>query len=54
MNNDSEDIETKQERREKRTYKKRESMVKHSKNLARVYGNAILKRLRGKKNRKQS
>jgi len=52
MNNDSEDIETKQERREKRTIKKKESMVKHSKNLAKVYGNAILKRLRSKKSEK--
>ena len=52
MNNDSEDIETKQERREKRIEKKKESMLKHSKNLAKVYGNAILKRLRGRKSGK--
>ena len=52
MNNDSEDIETKQERREKRIEKKKESMLKHSKNLAKVYGNAILKRLRSKKSGK--
>jgi hypothetical protein len=42
-----EDIETKQERREKKLKKKRERMSKHGKNLARVYMDAILKRLRG-------
>jgi hypothetical protein len=41
------DIETKQERREKKLKKKRERMSKHGKNLARVYMDAILKRLRG-------
>jgi hypothetical protein len=40
-----EDIETKQERREKKRKKKRERMAKHGKNLARVYMDAILKRL---------
>jgi hypothetical protein len=45
-----EDIETKQERREKKLKKKRERMSKHGKNLARVYMDAIMKRLRrGKK-----
>lgn len=44
----NEHIETKQERREKKIKKKRERMPKHSKNLARVYMDAILKRLRGK------
>ena len=48
----NEDIETRQERREKRAEKKKESMFKHSKNLAKIYGNAILKRLRGKKSSK--
>ena len=41
-------IETKQERREKKLKKKRERILKHSKNLARIYMDAILKRLRGK------
>ena len=40
--------ETKQERREKKLRKKREQMQKHSKNLATIYKDAILKRLRGK------
>ena len=44
--------ETRQERREKRTVKKKESILKHGKNLAKVYGDAILKRLRGKKGEK--
>ncbi len=42
------EIETKQERREKKLKKKRERMAKHGKNLARVYMDAIMKRLRGK------
>jgi hypothetical protein len=42
------EIETKQERREKKLKKKRERIPKHGKNLARVYMDAILKRLRGK------
>jgi transposase-like protein len=41
-----EEIETKQERREKKLKKKQERMPKHGKNLARVYMDAILKRLR--------
>ncbi len=41
-------IETKQERREKKLKKKRERMPTHGKNLAKVYVDAILKRLRGK------
>jgi hypothetical protein len=40
------EIETKQERRERKLKKKREKMPKHGKNLARVYMDAILKRLR--------
>lgn len=51
MSNDNEDAETRQERREKRAEKKKESMLKHGKNLATLYRDAILKRLRGKKNR---
>jgi len=41
-------VETRQERREKKLRKKQERMPKHGKNLARVYMDAILKRLRGK------
>lgn len=40
--------QTRQERREKRRRKKRERMPKHGKSLARVYRDAVLKRLRGK------
>jgi len=40
---------TKQERRQEKLRKKREQMKKSGKNLARVYMDAILKRLRGKK-----
>ena len=43
MNNE---IETKQERREKKLKKKKERMPKHGKSLARTYIDAILKRLR--------
>jgi len=43
------EIETRQERRERRLKKKRERMPKHGKNLARVYMDAILKRLRGRR-----
>jgi len=39
------DLDTKQERREKKRKKKQERMSKHGKNLARVYMDAILKRL---------
>jgi len=47
MNN--EHTETKQQRREKKLKKKRERMPKHGKNLARVYFEAVIKRLRGKR-----
>ena len=40
--------ETRQERREKKRRKKREQIPKHSKNLARIYRDAILKRLKMK------
>ena len=40
--------ETRQEQREKRQRRKRERMPKHGKSLARVYRDAVLKRLRGK------
>ena len=46
MNN--EDMETRQERRQKKLDKKKYRMTKHSKNLARVYMDAILKRLKSK------
>jgi hypothetical protein len=43
------EVETKQERREKKLKRKRERIPKHGKNLARIYMDAILKRLgRGK------
>jgi len=40
--------ETRQERRAKKLRKRRERVKKHGKNLARIYMEAILKRLRGK------
>jgi hypothetical protein len=43
-----EKIETRQERREKKLKKKRERMAKHGKNIAKIYMDAIIKRLRGK------
>ncbi len=48
MNNKGSETETRQERREKKLKKKQERIPKHSKNLARVYMEAILKRLRRK------
>ena len=41
-----EDKTTKQERREKKQRKDRERIPKHGKSLARVYRDAVLKRLR--------
>ena len=41
-------IETRQERREKKLKKKRERMPKHGKNLAKIYFDALMKRLRRK------
>jgi hypothetical protein len=46
MDNESKDAETRQERREKKLRKKHERMPKHGKNLARIYVDAVLKRLR--------
>ena len=46
MNEDN--AETRQQRRERKLKKKRERMPKHGKNLARIYVEAVLKRLRGK------
>jgi len=48
VNNEFRKIETKQERREKKLKKKQERMRKHGRNLARIYIDAILKRLRRK------
>ncbi|MFH1169061.1 MAG: hypothetical protein V1691_00065 [Chloroflexota bacterium] len=42
------DAETRQERREKKLRRKRERMPKHSKNLAKVYLDAVMKRLKHK------
>ena len=42
------EIPTRQERREAKLRKKRERIPKHGKNLARVYIDAIIKRLKGK------
>ena len=44
--NNKQDIETRQERREKKLKKKQERMPKHGKNLAKIYMDAILKRLK--------
>ena len=38
--------ETRQERREKKLQKKREQVKKHGKNLAQIYKDAIIKRLK--------
>ena len=47
MNNEP-DIETKQERREKKLKKKRERIQQHGKNLAKVYMDTVMKKLRGR------
>ena len=41
-------IGTRQERREQKLRKKRERVPKHGKNLARIYVDAVMKRLRGR------
>ena len=46
MSNKSRDTETRQERREKKLKKKQERMPKHGKNLAKIYMDAIMKRLK--------
>ena len=46
MNDKLSDMETRQERRERKLKKKRERIPKHGKNLARIYMEAILKRLK--------
>ncbi len=47
-----EKIETRQERREKRLKKKREKIPKHGRNLAKIYMDAILKRLKRQRSNK--
>jgi len=49
MNNKGSETETRQERRERRLEKKREKMRKHGRSLARIYMEAILKRLKRRK-----
>jgi hypothetical protein len=44
----NEPLETRQERRDKKLKKKRERMAKHGKNLAKIYMDAVMKRLRRK------
>ncbi|MFC2019658.1 hypothetical protein ACFLU4_06915 [Chloroflexota bacterium] len=48
----SNEIETRQERRERRLKKERERIAKHGRNLAKIYQDAIRKRLRGTRPRK--
>lgn len=40
--------ETRQERREKKLRKQREKMPQHGKNLAKIYKNSILKKIKKK------
>ncbi|MFA5367173.1 MAG: hypothetical protein WC333_04785 [Dehalococcoidia bacterium] len=44
----SDEIETRQERREKKLKKKRERMPQHGRTLGKVYRDAVMKRLRKK------
>ncbi|HEY92268.1 MAG TPA: hypothetical protein G4O17_00790 [Dehalococcoidia bacterium] len=44
--NNKQDMDTRQERREKKLRKKRERIPKHGRSLVRIYKDAILKRLR--------
>jgi len=46
VNDKPKEIETRQERRERKLQKKRERIPKHGKNLARIYMDAILKRFK--------
>jgi hypothetical protein len=52
MEDSNPDIAPRQERREKKIRKKRERIQKHGKNLARVYMDAILKRLKRRRSEK--
>jgi len=47
------EVETRQERREKKLQKKRERIAKHGKSLARIYMDAIMKRISMKGLRKK-
>ena len=47
MATEPENIDSDQERREKKLQKKRERMPKHGKGLAQIYKSAVLKRLKG-------
>ena len=51
--NNNKDMETRQERRQKRLEKKKDRIPKHGKNLVKIYRDAILKRLRGRGNSKK-
>ena len=44
----NEEVETKQERREEKLKKKQEKLPQHGRSLAKIYKDAIMKRLRGK------
>lgn len=44
----TDDRESRQEQREKRKEKKRRRMTQHGKGIARVYKNAVLKRIKKK------
>jgi len=46
---DNDHIETRQERRQKKLTKKQERIPKHGKGFIKTYRDAILKKLRGKK-----
>ncbi len=46
MNSDQ--PETRQQRREKKLKKKREQMPQHGRNLAKIYLDAVMKKLRGR------
>jgi len=48
-----EESETRQERRERKLQKKREQIRTHGKNLARVYMDAILKRLKRRQTKEE-
>jgi len=46
---EEEEAKTRQERRERKLHRKREQIRTHGKNLAKVYMDAILKRLKRKR-----
>jgi len=49
MGGNLDEEKTRQERREERRLKRRRKMAQHGKGLARIYRDAVLKRLRRKK-----